>query len=29
MYWIEKEGAGYVPLIKGAVEKLIAGKAML
>lgn len=29
MYWIEKEGTGYVPLTESNVQKLLSGKALL
>lgn len=29
MYWIEKEGSGYVPLTEAAIQHLLSGKAML
>lgn len=29
MYWIEKEGSGYVPLTNEAVQLLPSGKARL
>jgi hypothetical protein len=29
MYWIEKEGYGYIPLTDEAVQVLLSGKARL
>ncbi len=29
MYWIEREGAGYVPLTEAAIRHLLSGKAQL
>ncbi|KIV93858.1 hypothetical protein PV10_05042 [Exophiala mesophila] len=29
MYWIEKEGSGYVPLTEAAIQNLLSGKATL
>ncbi|KAJ9602777.1 hypothetical protein H2200_012557 [Cladophialophora chaetospira] len=29
MFWIEKEGTGYIPLTSAAIQRLLAGKAQL
>ena len=29
MYWIEREGSGYVPLTDSAAQRLVSGKAQL
>lgn len=29
MYWIEKEGSGYVPLTEAAIQNLLSGQARL
>jgi hypothetical protein len=29
MYWIEREGSGYIPLVKAAEQALLSGQAQL